>query len=172
MAFNYNPDNHGFAFGRLGRDPKMFKNNDGSTTVYFTVMADREYTDKKTNQVPVDAVPFEAWVRPGQDPKATVFGYMHRGDLVSVDYAVRVGKPYEKDGETVYPSAQLAPEWVRLREPKSVTQARLAKRVAINRDAMQAIEHLVDGDRRELAKRMLEMDHPQKGIPDECNDDA
>lgn len=139
MTYNFNPDNNGSVTGRLARDPKFFANKDGSTTVYATVMADRTYEDKTTGKVPTDAVPLEAWVRPDKDVKSTVYGLMHRGDLVKVDYAIRVGKPYEKDGETIYPAAQLAPEFVKLLEPKAVTQARLAKRVADAEATNQAV---------------------------------
>lgn len=131
MAFNFNPNNNGNATGRLAKDPVQFTNaKDGSTTVLFTVMADRNYTDKNTGQVPSDAVPISAWVAPGKSVNETVFGYMHRGDQVKIDYAVRSSEPYQKNGETIYPPIQLAPEFVTLLEPKSVTQARLAKRLA------------------------------------------
>lgn len=139
MTYNFNPDNNGSVTGRLAKDPKSFKNKNDSTTVYVVVMADRPYKDKVTGKVPTDAVPIEAYIAPGKDVEETVYNLMHRGDLVKIDYAVRVSDPYEKDGKTVYPAAQLAPEFVKLLEPKAVTQARLAKRVADAEATNQAV---------------------------------
>lgn len=139
MALNFNPSNNGTIIGRLARDPKVFTNKDGSKSVNFVVMADRGYKDEQNNDVS-DAVPVTAFVRAKTDINVTPFVNIHKGDLVHVSTSIRVGKPYQKNGETVYPGPEIAVEFIKNLEPKSVTQGRLSNRLAKAQEENQALQ--------------------------------
>jgi len=147
MAFNFNPDNNGTVLGRLARDPKIFTNSDGSKSVNFVVMADRGYKDDQGKDV-ADAVPVTAFVRSQTDINVTPFVNIHKGDLVRVNTTIRVGKPYQKNGETIYPGPEIAVEYIKNLEPKSVTQGRLAERL---RKAEQENQNLQGQGQQEKA---------------------
>lgn len=121
-----NPRNNGVLVGRLANDPQVFENRDGSKKVRITLMVDRNYTNAQ-NERQSDAIDVEAFINKaanGTGPYANV----HKGDLVSVQTTLRKDV-YPKNGETVYELKVVAEE-ITFLEPKSVTQARLAERVA------------------------------------------
>ena len=121
-----NPRNSGTVVGRLANDPKVFENKDGSKKVLFTVYADRNYTNAQ-NERGSDGVPVEAFVR-AQTQGLGPYANIHKGDLVAVGYALRMDR-YVKNGNEVYELKVSAVD-ITFLEPKSVTQARLAERVA------------------------------------------
>lgn len=119
--------NFGSITGRLANDPKVFVNTDGSKKVLMTVMIDRGYVDRNTNQRPSDAIDVEAFVNKTTNGNGP-FGSIHRGDMVQ--FAVELRKDvYQKNGQTVYEQKVVVTD-VNFLEPKSVTETRLANRVA------------------------------------------
>lgn len=121
-----NPRNSGTLTGRLAGDPQVFNNSDGSKKVRFTLMVDRNFVSKATNERDSDAIDAEAFINKatnGLGPYANV----HKGDLVQVQTTLRKDV-YAKNGQTVYDLKVVAEEITYL-EPKSVTQARMDKRV-------------------------------------------
>lgn len=131
-----NPRNTGVVTGRLANDPKVFENSDGSKKVLFTLMADRNYTNAQ-NERGSDAIDLEAFIN-----KATTstgpYANVHRGDLVTVQTTLRKDV-YVKNGQTVYELKVVAEE-ITFLEPKTVTQARLAERVAKAEAQNQALQ--------------------------------
>lgn len=121
-----NPRNHGVIIGRLANDPVVFTNSDDSKNVKFTVFADRNFTNKDGER-DADALPVEAFVRSSTNGTGP-FASIHKGDLVAVQYTLRMDRYTRKTGEEVYElKAQV--EDITFLEPRSVTQARLADRV-------------------------------------------
>lgn len=119
--------NFGSLTGRLANDPKIFINSDGSKKVLMTLMVDRGYVDRNTNQRPSDAIDVEAFVNKTANGNGP-FGSIHKGDRVQ--FATELRKDvYQKNGQTVYEQKVIVTD-VDFLEPKSVTDARLAERVA------------------------------------------
>lgn len=118
--------NFGSITGRLARDVVKFENSDGSHKLTFTVMADRDYKNADESRTS-DGIPVEVFVRAGTDVDKTPYASIHKGDLVQVETTLRANK-YTKNGEKVY-STVVSVESVTFLEPRSITQARLAKRV-------------------------------------------
>ncbi|UJW28799.1 single-stranded DNA-binding protein [Saccharothrix sp. AJ9571] len=120
-----NPRNNGQLIGRLANDPKFFENSDGSTKVLFTIYADRNYTNAQ-NERQSDGIPVEAFVSAktqGHGP----YGNIHRGDLVSVGYALRMDR-YNRGGKDVF-DLKVKSENITFLESRTVTQARMNERV-------------------------------------------
>ncbi len=94
--------NHGTATGRLAADPRVFTNSDGSKKVMFTVMVDRQFRNRETGERLSDAIPLEAWVAATTEGTGP-FGYLGKGDQVTVSYAVRSSTyPDKTTGEIQY----------------------------------------------------------------------
>lgn len=121
-----NPRNHGVIIGRLANDPVVFTNSDDSKNVKFTVFADRNFTNKDGER-DADALPVEAFVRSSTNGTGP-FSNIHKGDLVAVQYTLRMDRYTRKTGEEVY-ELKSQVEDITFLEPRSVTQARLADRV-------------------------------------------
>ncbi|MFG1857481.1 single-stranded DNA-binding protein, partial [Actinomadura geliboluensis] len=122
-----NPANTGTLIGRLARDVRVFDNQDGSKQVTFAVCVDRNYRNAQ-NETPSDAIPVKAFIRKDTDFDKTPFAMIHRGDQVSIAFSLRADD-YTRDGKRVYETT-VRIEGIKLLEPKAVTQARLAARVA------------------------------------------
>jgi len=94
--------NHGTATGRLAADPRVFVNADGSKKVMFTLMVDRQFRHRETGERLSDAIPLEAWVAATTEGTGP-FGYLGKGDQVTVSYAVRTSTYADKTtGEIQY----------------------------------------------------------------------
>ena len=128
-----NMHNYGIANGRLTRDPKVFKNSDGSRKVKVTLAVQDTYGERKTQFINLDG-----FVRAEKEGNG-VYDSMHEGDLVTVQYSVRTNN-YEKNGESVFDQT-LQIEAVQFGESKSVTEARMAKKAAAEAGApMETME--------------------------------
>lgn len=120
-----NPNNNNTAIGRVAGDPVRFVNSDGSSRVKFSVYSDRNFTNRN-GEIVSDIIPLDSgYLGPDQ---VGPFGRIHKGDQVAVTHEVR-SRPYEKDGETVYPAPTLEVQNVQFLEKKAVTETRLAERV-------------------------------------------
>lgn len=120
-----NTNNNSNFTGRLAADPRVFDNKDGSKKVLFTLYADRNRRNA-AGDVISDQVSVEALVSAKTDGLGP-YGYAHKGDLVAVATHVEC-VPYVKDGKKVFPPMSLMIDDITFLEPRSVTQARLAKR--------------------------------------------
>ena len=120
-----NLNNFGIVTGRLAADPVKFQNSDGSTKVKMTVIA-KDAFRRADGSESSQRLPLEAFI--SKDAKsAGVYDLMHKGDLIEVQYSVRNNDYTDKAGEQHYDVVLFA-EAVELREPKTVTDARLASR--------------------------------------------
>lgn len=121
-----NPLNNGHVIGRLASDPAVFENADGSKKVRFTVIANRNYTNRAGDRLS-DAIDIEHYVSNG----GSMMGIdrVHKGDQVAVDYELRKDVYTKKSGEKVY-EMKVIFSGLSFLEPRTVTQERLAKRAA------------------------------------------
>lgn len=122
-----NARNSGHLIGRLARDPYVSTNQDGSHTVLFTLMVDRNYTNAEGGR-DADAISVEAFV-PNRASSLGPFALIHQGDLVGVTTTLRQDHYTKSDGTEAFVLKVIA-EDVTFLEPKGVTQNRLANRVA------------------------------------------
>lgn len=132
MATNQN--NFGVLNGRLTKDVKAFENKDGSRKVFVTIAVDNNYAgaDGKRGSQFINT---EAFV-PASVQGLGVFEHIHEGDLVGVLYHLESDQ-YTKDGQTVY-AQKVVIDSVDFKEPRNVTQARLAQRTAKAAEAASA----------------------------------
>jgi single-strand DNA-binding protein len=121
-----NPSNSLQIVGRLAADPEVFVRNDGSKTVLFTVMADRNFQNK--GKYLSDAIPFEAFV-PAHIEGNGPYGRTHKGDLVAINGALRMDRYTDKSGKEVF-ALKAVPESVTYLESRAVTQARQAAKAS------------------------------------------
>lgn len=119
-----NPRNHGIAIGRLTRDPTVLKNVDGSHKVMFTLAVQNNFKSGPDKTKGTNFVAVEAFVSAGKEGLG-VYDYMHKGDLIGVEYSVR-SSSYERDGKTFYTQTLLV-QSVDLMERKRTTDARHTK---------------------------------------------
>lgn len=122
-----NARNSGHLIGRLARDPHVSDNRDGSHTVLFTLMVERNYTNGDGVRE-ADAIPLEAFV-PASASSMGPFGLIHQGDLVGVATRLRQDHYVRNDGTEAFPLKVIV-EDVTFLESRSVTEGRLATRVA------------------------------------------
>lgn len=124
--------NYGVAIGRLTKDPVSFTNSDGSRKVMLTIAAQDNFRSGPDKKKDSQFIEVEAFL--SKDTKGDgVYGYMHKGDLIGVEYTVK-SSSYEKDGKTVY-AQSLMVQSVDLMEGKRTTDARQAKNAAAATDA-------------------------------------
>lgn len=119
-----NMRNFGIVEGRLTKDPVVFTNKDGSRKIMLTVAAMDNFKGKdgkKGSQF----VQLEAFVSAKQTGNG-VYGYMHKGDLIGLEYTVRTNNYTAADGTPVY-SQVLLVQGADLKESKTATDARQAK---------------------------------------------
>lgn len=119
--------NYGVVEGRLVKDPVIFTNNDGSRKVMLTV-AVMDNFKSKDGKKGSQFVQLEAFVSAKQTGNG-VYGYMHKGDLVGLEFTIRTNNYTDKAGNPVY-SQVLLVQGVDLKESKTTTDARQAKAAA------------------------------------------
>ena len=119
-----NQRNYGIYEGRLAQDPVFFATAGGGENVILKVGCRRNYSFPEPES---DFAEFRGYI-----PKTTanhgVYGFLHTGDLVSIQYSLRTGSS-EKDRErTYYQSCQV--ENLEIREGRQVREERYASRNA------------------------------------------
>ena len=124
-----NAHNFGFTTGRLVRDPQFFNNSDGSQKVLMTVAAQRNFRNSEGKR-DTDFIPLEGFI-PAATVKAnnSVYGLIHKGDKITVEYTIRSSVYTDKSGKTQFGTA-LSIQNVTLEEGKKVTDERQAARNA------------------------------------------
>lgn len=93
-----NMNNFGIINGRMASDPTIFTNKDGSRKIKVSVAAKRNYKNKETGKVDVDFVQLEAFI-PASKEGNGAFDYLHKGDNVAFEFAVRYSRYTDKDGK-------------------------------------------------------------------------
>lgn len=129
-----NMRNTGIAEGRLTKDPVVFKNQDGSRKIMFTIAAQDNFKsgDGKNG---TQFIPVQAFVSKDRADNG-VYDLLKKGTLVSVEYQVRNNNYTDKSGNAVYDIVLLA-QSVDLKESKSAVDARAkaAESAAAGQDA-------------------------------------
>lgn len=93
----FSQKNFGIFEGRLSQEIKYFEHKSGETAVLH-VACERGYGGKE--DTPTDFIEFRAFI-PKNTMSHGVFGYLHTGDLVGIQYSLRSSMS-EKDGEKTY----------------------------------------------------------------------
>lgn len=114
--------------GRLTKDIVSFLNKDGSRKVLVTIAVDNNWVNKADGKRGTQFINLEAFL-PANVQGLGAYEHMHSGDLVSFGAHVESDQYKGKDGQTVY-AQKIVIDQVQFEEPRSVTQARLAQRVA------------------------------------------
>lgn len=118
-----NPSNTGTLIGRLGADPKVFNNADGSKTLAIDLGVEEDFLRAGQSEPQTDWIPARVFI-PAKAQNLGSWGNVHKGDLIAVNFRLSC-KRYERNGETVYPPATVEIDgYPRYLEPKSVTSAR------------------------------------------------
>ena len=122
-----NQKNFGIYEGRLASEPVYFSTAGGAETVILKVGCRRNFTSRGSSEPESDFAEFRAFI-----PKANaghgIYGYLHTGDLVSIQYSLRTGST-EKDGvRNFYQSCQI--ENLDIKEGRQVREERHAARTA------------------------------------------
>jgi len=121
-----NPANHAHIIGRLAQDIKSFPNADGSRKQLITIAVDDNFRSGAEKSIATNFIQLENFVPAGRN--AGGWDRVHNGDLIAVDYRVDA-KPYtDGKGETHYPQKLVVDGFPTFLEPKSVTEARAAKK--------------------------------------------
>ena len=122
-----NQRNYGIYEGRLAQDPVFFSTAGGAESVILKVGCRRNYTSKGADEPESDFAEFRGYI-PANNASHGVYGFLHTGDLVSIQYSLRTGSS-EKDGErTYYQSCQI--ENLEIKEGRQVREERYASRNA------------------------------------------
>lgn len=82
---NLNSRNFGIAIGRLGRDPKVFTNQDGSRKIMLSLGVRQNFTNAQ-NERGTDWLDMEAFVP--ANAKNGVFDLLHKGMQIQATYTV------------------------------------------------------------------------------------
>lgn len=103
---NFNPNNYGFASGRLVNDPKVWE-NDRTVTIKVKVALSHTRPDADGNYGS-DFVEFTSFLRKDENYKGLgVYGKIHQGDRVNLNYSLRNNNWTDANGEQHYENAQL-----------------------------------------------------------------
>lgn len=131
--------NYGISEGRVSKAPVTFRNQDGSVKVMLTVAVQDNYAGKDGNKG-TQFINFEGFVRKDKvkvdangKEQLGVYDYIHKGDLIGIQYEVRTNNYKDKDGKDVYGQV-LAIQQIDLKESKNVTDARQAKAAETDTD--------------------------------------
>lgn len=133
-----NPDNLVNLTGRIETKDMaagIFKNNDGSRKMRFTLAVQDGY-QKKDGSTGKQDIPVEAFIPASQvktdDTGVETYGIystLRTGDLVNV-MAHLESNNYEKDGKMVYGGIIVRVDYIKHREPKAVSANRETKKSA------------------------------------------
>lgn len=124
-----NPNNNACFIGRLGADPKVFTNKDGSATVKITLYAQNNFKNSDQTVGTVRAS-FKTFVSKEKMANGLgVYGRIHKGDLISVLYEIRNNDYTRPDGTKVYSEVKQITS-LTMNESRQITEQRQANRAA------------------------------------------
>lgn len=114
--------NYGVVEGRLTKDPVVFNNTDGSKKVMLTIAAQDNFKNKDGVRG-TQFVPVEGFIT-NKQAGLGVYEYLHKGDLVGIEYTVRSNAYTDKKtNEKVYATVMLV-QSVDLKESKASVERR------------------------------------------------
>lgn len=116
-----NQRNFGIMEGRLVKNPVIFTNSDGSKKVSLVIAVRRNFKNKD-GKVDSDFIATEGFI-PAQTKNNGVYDYIHKGDLVGIEYTLRTSRYTDKNSEEVYAQTVFIQN-IDFKESKSVTQQR------------------------------------------------
>lgn len=117
-----NLSNYGVLTGRLAKDPLVFDNKDGSRKVKLTLAVQNNYRNKDTGEHEAQFIPVEAFI-PADKQNLGAFDYMHKGDKITVQYAVKATHYTDVSSNEIY-AVVLQIENVRLDETRTNTETK------------------------------------------------
>lgn len=117
-----NLNNYGMLTGRLAKDPLVFDNKDGSRKVKLTLAVQNNYRNKDTGEHEAQFIPLEAFIPSGKTGLGA-YDYMHKGDKITVQYAVKVTHYTDVSSADIY-AVVLQIENVRLDETRTNTETK------------------------------------------------
>ena len=121
-----NQRNFGIYEGRLVNDPVYFTAASGGETVLLKVGCRRNFKSKDADDYESDFAEFRAFI-PRNMGNHGVYGYLHKGDLVSLQYSLRTGSSEAADGtRNYYQSCYI--ENLEMKEGRQVREERLEAR--------------------------------------------
>lgn len=121
-----NPNNFGVLTGRVSQDKKVFTNKDGSKVALVTIAVDDNYRSGADKKVQTQFISGRAFI-PASVQGLGSWDRVGKGDLISASIRLSAA-PYEKDGKTVYPDAQVEFDgYPQFLESKTITEARAAR---------------------------------------------
>lgn len=119
-----NLSNYGIVTGRLVKDPLTYTNSDGSRKTKITIATQNNYRNRETGEKEAQFLPLE-YFTPADHEDLSVFGYMYKGDKVTIQYTLKNVQYIDADNRKVY-NIVLQIENIRLDETKSSTHANTA----------------------------------------------
>lgn len=150
-----NPNNFASFTGKLGADPKLFHNSDGSIKVKLSLYAQNNYksADGKTGSVRGS---FEAFISKDRAANGIgVYSRIHKGDTISVMYELR-NNDYVKNGVQVYEEVKQITSLTML-EARQITEARQANRRMQEQAATEAAQAAMMAAQEQEAEMAAEM---------------
>jgi len=122
-----NPLNNGTLTGRVAQEIKEFPNADGSKVLLVTLAVDNNFLSGPDRKAKTQFVPVRAFLPKSVDGRGS-WGRVGKGDLVSIQTRIAC-EPFEKNGETVYPSPTIEVDgYPQFLESKATTEARAARK--------------------------------------------
>ena len=123
-----NQRNYGVYEGRLVNDPVFFTAASGGETVLLKVGCRRNFKTKDADEYESDFAEFRTFI-PRNVANHGVYGYLHKGDLISIQYSLRTGSSEAADGtRNYYQSCYI--EGLEMKEGRQVREERLEARLA------------------------------------------
>ena len=117
-----NLSNYGMLTGRLAKDPLVFDNKDGSRKIKLTLAVQNNYRNSKTGEYEAQFIPVEAFIPSGKTGLGA-FDYMHKGDKITVQYAVKATHYIDVNSNELY-AVVLQIENIRLDETRTNTETK------------------------------------------------
>ena len=117
-----NLNNYGMLTGRLAKDVLVFDNKDGSRKVKLTLAVQNNYRNKNSGEHEAQFIPAEAFIPSGKTGLGA-YDYMHKGDKITVQYAVKATHYTDVSSTEIY-AVVLQIENVRLDETRTNTETK------------------------------------------------
>lgn len=116
-----NLNNYGVLTGRLAKDILVFDNKDGSRKVKLTLAVQNNYRNAEGIHE-AQFIPAEAFI-PADKQNLGAYDYMHKGDKITVQYAVKATHYTDVSSNEIY-AVVLQIENVRLDETRTNTETK------------------------------------------------
>lgn len=122
-----NQRNYGIYEGRLTQDPVFFVTAGGGESVILKVGCRRNFISNGANDPESDFAELRGFI-PKNTANHGVYGYLHTGDLVSIQYSLRTGMTEKNGVRNYYQSCQI--ENLEIKEGRQIREERRAAKEA------------------------------------------